>query len=213
MPTIEPSIEFIPMCWGWEPGSVVALAPLRAQHPPVLFGFNEPDHTDQSNLAVDTALDAWPALEGIAEELVGPSCAQPAQSWMRQFMDGAERRHLRVDSVGFHHYGPPSPENFIELLERVRSLYARPIWVTEFAAADWKISSHHPNPYTTRQVVHFMESVCRYMENTSWVRGYAWYPWGKAIPSDPLSASAFFLPDGRLTEVGQAYTAIHSGVA
>lgn len=208
VPSGDASIRFIPMCWGWGPHSADTLPALRDQHPAVLFGFNEPDHRDQSNLTVQAALQAWPQLEGIASELVSPSCAQPAEQWMQDFMRGAESRRLRIDAVGFHHYGPPDPDDFIGLLEKVHALYDRPVWVTEFAAADWHAGPGSPNPYTPKQVIDFMQKVCAYMEAAPWVRGYAWYPWGKPERTDPLSASALFGPDGRLTEPGQAYDSL-----
>jgi O-glycosyl hydrolase len=172
----------------------------------LLFGFNEPDHVDQSNLTVDAALEAWPNLQGIATELVSPSCAQPQDVWMQNFMAAADKSTLQVDSVGFHHYGSPDPQDFIGLLERVHGIYGRPIWVTEFAAADWQAKEGGPtNRYTEQQMIDFMQAVCKFMEETSWIRGYAWYPWGKPGAGGPLSASSFFDAEGKLTNVGQAY--------
>jgi hypothetical protein len=209
IPAANPQITFYPMCWGWSPKSPAALGNLRAERPPLLFGFNEPDHTDQSNLTVEAALAAWPQLEDISIELVSPSCAQPHQTWMQTFMAQAEQRKLRVDSIGFHHYGPPEPEDFIGLLERVHTMYGRPIWVTEFAAADWRAKTGGPkNRYTSDQVVRFIQTVCPYMESQPWVRGYAWYPWGDQTNDQALIPCEFFGPDGALTPPGQAYAAV-----
>ena len=209
VPLHDASMRFVPMCWGWNPRSLSSIPKLRSQNPSLLFGFNEPDHVDQSNLTVDAALEAWPNLQGIATELVSPSCAQPQDPWMQNFMAGAEKRKLQVDSVGFHHYGSPEPDDFIGLLKKVHGMYGRPIWVTEFAAADWQAKEGGPNNrYTQQQMIDFMQAVCKFMEDTSWVRGYAWYPWGKPDAGGPLSASAFFNADGGLTRVGQAYAAL-----
>lgn len=209
IPAHDTTMRFVPMCWGWNAKSSASIAKIRPQHPPLLFGFNEPDHTDQSNLTVEAALDAWPNLEGIAAELVSPSCAQPQSEWMQNFMAAAEKGKLQIDSIGFHHYGSPEPEDFIGLLERVHEMYGRPVWVTEFAAADWQAKEGGPaNRYTDDQMIHFMQSVCKYMEETAWVRGYAWYPWGKPGAGGPLSVSAFFKEDGSLTAVGQAYAQV-----
>jgi hypothetical protein len=209
VPLTNPGMIFYPMCWGWNPKSSFALEALHLQHPALLFGFNEPDHTDQSNLTVETALNAWPRLQDISTELVSPSCAQPQEAWMQAFMAGAERRNLRVDSIGFHHYGPPEPEDFIGLLEHVHQMYGRPIWVTEFGAADWQAKPGGPqNRYRSEQVIRFIQAVCPFMESKSWVRGYAWYPWGGPNNEDPLFPSEFFTADGSLTPVGQAYAAI-----
>lgn len=208
VPAEDPSIRFVPMCWGWNQHFEQGLNALRPMHPPLLFGFNEPDHTDQSNLSVEAALAAWPRLQGVATELVGPSCAQPQGPWMQQFMTAADKQNLQVDSVGFHHYGSPDPHDFIGLLVRVHQMYGRPIWVTEFAPADWQAKPGGPkNRYTEKQVIEFIRVTCAYMEETPWVKGYAWYPWGKAGQGGPLSTSAFFDTAGSLTEAGQAYAA------
>ncbi len=209
VPLHDSSIRFVPMCWGWNPRSLSSLTKLRSQKPALLFGFNEPDHTDQSNLTPDAALEAWPNLQGIATELVSPSCAQPQSEWMQSFMATAEKNKLQVDSIGFHHYGSPQPEDFIGLLSKVHQMYGRPIWVTEFAAADWQAKEGGPsNRYTEQQMIDFMQAVCKFMEETSWVRGYAWYPWGKPGAGGPLSVSSFFDADDKLTMVGQAYAAL-----
>jgi hypothetical protein len=209
VPLHDASIRFVPMCWGWNPRSLSSIAQLRSQKPSLLFGFNEPDHTDQSNLTVDAALEAWPNLQGIATELVSPSCAQPQSEWMQTFLASTEKSKLQVDSIGFHHYGSPEPEDFIGLLDKVHDMYGRPIWVTEFAAADWQAKEGGPsNRYTEQQMIDFMQAVCKFMEATSWVRGYAWYPWGTPGAGGPLSVSSFFDTDGKLTMVGQAYAAL-----
>ena len=209
VPLHDASIRFVPMCWGWNPRSPSSIAKLRSQKPSLLFGFNEPDHIDQSNLTVEAALEAWPNLQGIATELVSPSCAQPQSEWMQTFMATAEKSKLQVDSIGFHHYGSPEPEDFIGLLDKVHDMYGRPIWVTEFAAADWQAKEGGPNNrYTEQQMIDFMQAVCKFMEATSWGRGYAWYPWGKPGAGGPLSVSSFFDVDGQLTTVGQAYAAV-----
>lgn len=208
-PVHDPAARFVPMCWGWNGKSSASLASLKEQHPSLLFGFNEPDHTDQSNLTVQAALDAWPTLEGVAAELVSPSCAQPHGEWMQQFMAAAEKNKLQIDSIGFHHYGSTDPEDFTGLLQRVHAMYGRPVWVTEFAAADWQAKEGGPaNRYTERQMIDFMQAVCAYMEETPWVRGYAWFPWGKPGVDGPLSVSSFFQEDGSLTAVGQAYATV-----
>lgn len=209
LPATDASIRFVPMLWGWNSKSEKALDSLRAEHPPILFGFNEPDHTDQANLTVDAALAAWPKVQGIAADLVSPSCAQPQQEWMQRFFEKAEKQNLSFDSVGFHHYGPPEPDDFIGLLEKVHNMYKLPIWVTEFAAADWQAKIGGPaNRYSEKQTIRFIQTVCPFMERTPWIRGYAWYPWGDSWEGGPLSTSAFFRKDSTLTESGEAYAAV-----
>jgi len=208
LPHDDPSIRFVPMVWGLKHDVAAALRGLDGKRPEVLLGFNEPDHRDQSNLTVEQALAVWPQLAGVAKDLVAPSCAQPDGKWMQSFVKGAEAQKLHFDSVGFHHYGSPNADAFVHRLERVHKMYGRPIWVTEFGVTDWKARHGTLNRFKERDAIRFIEAVCPFMERTPWVRGYAWFPWGKPGAGGPMSVSAFFLPDGRLSAVGQAYASV-----
>ena len=205
MPTSDPSMHFMPMIWGWYPEKTPAiLEGLRAQHPSILLGFNEPDHRDQSNIPVNVALDAWPQLEGIATELVSPAAANPLGPWMQQFMEGVEKRKLHVDSIGVHGYPGPSSMHFLDTLHRVHDLYRRPIWVTEFAVADWQAKQGVANRYSVSQTAEFMEEVCTEMDKIPWIKGYAWFPFAEKS-SNALQTSTLFDADGNLNNLGKIY--------
>jgi hypothetical protein len=93
-------------------------------------------------------------------------------------------------------------------------MYNRPVWVTEFAVADWQAKSGQvPNRYSVEQVTAFMKATCAYMDKTPWVRGYAWFPRGgqfgvKAHLNGPLATSVLFEQDGTLNGLGKTYAAI-----
>lgn len=205
MPATDPSMHFVPMIWGWYPAKTPSvLEDLRAQQPSVLLGFNEPDHHDQSNIPVDTALEAWPLFDGIASELVGPAAANPLGPWMQEFMSGVEKRRLRVDSVAVHTYPGPSAAGFLNMLHRVHDLYRRPVWVTEFAVADWQAKHGAANRYSVSQTSEFMEEVCTEMDKIPWIKGYAWFPFaGKS--SNALQTSTLFDAEGNLNYLGKVY--------
>jgi hypothetical protein len=235
LPPSDATIQFHPMCWGWRPSTNVpnpalelnrhawgvpvhadnssptALAALRAQKPKVLFGFNEPDVHRQSNIKAEDAALAWSSFQGLAEDLVSPSCGDAEAKWMEIFMGEVERHKLQLDSVGFHHYGPPEPDEFIRHLDHVHALFGRPVWVTEFAVADWEAKSG-PNRYNADQVAVFMKSVCAYMNKTHWVKGYAWFPrggrFGATGINGALAPSILFKEDGTLTGLGQVYATV-----
>lgn len=208
MPSAHPGMRFLPMVWGWYPKKTPAvLAALRAQHPSILLGFNEPDHPDQSNIPVEVALDAWPQFEGIAAELVSPAAANALGPWMQKFMQGAEKRKLRIDSVAVHHYPGPSPEGFLNWLHKAHNLYQRPLWVTEFAVADWQAKHGIANRFTVEQTAHFMKVVCTEMDKLPWIKGYAWFPFaGKS--SNALQTSVLFDAKGNLTDPGKLYASL-----
>jgi len=62
--------------------------------------------------------------------------------------EGAEARALRVDFICVHWYGGPSVPALLRYLEKVHDLYNRPIWITEFAVADWQAKSHERNRHS-----------------------------------------------------------------
>lgn len=134
------TVEFVPMIWGM--ADLGAAIPLDAT---ALLGFNEPDGpelTHQAAMTVTQALDAWPQLEAYGLPLGSPA-PTPAQTfgtgtWLKQFMDGAATRGLRVDFMAVHYYSTnPSVEVFKQWIDDVYAAYQRPIWVTEWALIDW----------------------------------------------------------------------------
>jgi len=73
--------------------------------------------------------------------LGSPAAVHADGDWMEAFMAGAEKKGYRVDFITIHWYGGADLEGFLGYLARVHALYHRPLWVTEFAPADW--SGHH----------------------------------------------------------------------
>lgn len=233
MPALHPEIQFHPMCWGWRPATALAaeaagqpnrparsddstaqgLEALRASKPQVLFGFNEPDQPEQSHLSPETAIDAWPAFQGVAQELVSPSCAHPQSPWMETFVAAVERRHLQLDSLGYHTYPTDSVDAFATHLDAFHRKFGRPVWVTEFAVADWAARDGRTvNRYSVERVAAFMRGACKFLEETPWIRGYAWFPRGGRFATrdlkGPLASSVLFNEDGTLNELGKLYDSI-----
>ena len=238
MPSLNPGIQFHPMCWGWKPArqekhplaqatesqnkrqkqdasdnsSPEGLVRLRTLAPKVLFGFNEPDKVKQANLTVEQAVSAWPSFQGIAHELVSPSCAQPGHEWMEKFVSQVQKQKLQLDALGYHSYGSDSVESFMEGLEAFHAKYQLPVWVTEFAVADWRARDGRTvNRYSVDQVAEFMKKACAYMEKTPWVHGYAWFPTGGQFAGPgrgPLVSSMLYHEDGSLNELGKLYHSI-----
>ncbi len=208
MPTTSPSIQYFPMVWGWYPKtSPQLLQTLSTEHLSILLGFNEPDNVKQSNIPVETAIAAWPQLQGIARELVSPAAAHPLGPWMQTFMNAVEQQNLQVDAVAVHSYGGIDTEAFLTMLNNVHDLYQRPIYVTEFAVADYQAVNGKPNQYSVEQVAEFMGTVCQAMDNLSWVKGYAWFP--TASPnSNALATSVLFNSDGTLNDLGKLYAVL-----
>lgn len=202
---VPQNVEFVPMFWGR--GSVTQENIDRIKQLAVegkvkyVLGFNEPDGAAQANMTVDEAIALWPMLEEIGLPLVSPATVNPNNAWMQEFMRRADEEGLRVDYVAIHHYGGPSVTAFIDKLRETYQAYKRPIWVTEFAVADWNATTPANNRYSEAQVLDFMDAALKAMDEISWVHRYAWFDGRQA----PLRPSALYDEDGNITPVGQLY--------
>ena len=204
MPTVAHPEKFFPMVWGWYKNTPYLLQTLASENLPILLGFNEPDNKSQSNIPVQKAIAAWSNFQGVAREIVSPAPANPLGPWMQTFMNAVEQQNLQVDAVAVHSYGGINATAFLNMLNKVHDLYNRPIYVTEFAVADWNAVNGKPNRYTVAEVADFMKSVCPEMNRLPWIKGYAWFPWG-SNNSNALNSSRLFDSAGNITDLGRLY--------
>ncbi|MCB1209398.1 MAG: hypothetical protein KDK97_08735 [Verrucomicrobiales bacterium] len=200
-------IEFVPMVFGKPneigPSVAYVLEAKESERFKYLLGYNEPDKTDQANMTVEAALEAWPKLMSTGLPLISPAAANPDGEWMEAFMAGVKERGYRVDFIAIHSYGGPNPIAFLANLERIHRKFDLPLWITEFAVADWQANSIAENKHTTKSVKEFMKAVLPKLDRLKYVHRYAWF---SASPSDPhLGSSALFNDDGSLTELGEVY--------
>lgn len=218
-------IAFMPMVWGaW--GAKQLQASLDAQvvpginagNVPCVLGFNEPDKAEQANMRFEEALKYWPMLEALNVPLCSPACANPLSdvddstqgvrgTWMRDFMKVADQRGYRMDYIGVHWYGSPSPTAFKRRMIEVYKAYGeRPLLITEFAVADWSAKSPNENSLKREDVLAFMKDVLPWMEKQNWIAGYAWFSFEIDDPNG--SASALFDKAGKLTATGRFYRSV-----
>lgn len=206
---IPENVEFVPMFWG--KGSITEENLTRVQQlidegkVKYVLGFNEPDNGNQANMTVDEAIALWPKLESLGVPLISPATVGVDNTWMKKFMQKADEQGLRVDYVAMHSYGGASALNFINKLKQAHELYKRPIWVTEFAVADWNATTPEDNKYSEAQVIEFMQDVTSAMNNLDWVARYAWFDGRNA----PLASSSLFDDEFNITTLGQVYASIN----
>lgn len=203
---IPDNVEFVPMFWG--AGSVTQINIDRMiqfkneDKIKYILGFNEPDGAEQANMTVDQAIALWPSLEQIGLPLVSPATVNPNNAWMQEFMQRADELNLRVDYVAVHHYGGDNVLAFVNKLKQTYEAYGRPIWVTEFAVADWNAASPEANRYSEEQVAAFMEEALVALDAIDWVFRYSWFD-GR---NTPLFTSALFNEENTtLTSAGHVY--------
>ena len=210
--TPEPSFspqncEFVSMFWGQSnvtAGNIAAVAALKASgQVKYVLGFNEPNNAGQSNMTVSQALALWPQLESIGLPLGSPATDWPTVQWFTDFMDSVSAEKLRVDFIPVHMYVGLDDVGFIQTLETLHAQYNLPIWITEFATADWNATTMANNQYTPDQVLAFMQRLLPKLDSLSYVQRYSWFS------GDPSSAalwpSALIDASGNLTALGTWY--------
>ena len=193
----DPSLPFTPMKWG--KGTVLHMTPEMNE----LLGFNEPDGDAQSNLTPQQALSMWGELTASGKRIGSPAtAASPTKpnSWLSQF----QALGGQFDFVCLHWYAPPNAASFLKWIDDVYAQYQKPIWVTEFAVADWFGKS--PGGYPVDDVKAFMDLACRGMEARPFVERYTWKT--RDVSDTKMGTSALFTADGTLTELGQLYKSI-----
>jgi hypothetical protein len=203
--------EFVPMIWGGG-RTQDEIALVRAQgRVPVLLAINEPDKTDQANMSVEEVLRLWPQIEPLAERLSSPASAGALGPWFEKFHRQAQRKGLRYDFLAVHLYTPPDPEKFLAKIDAIYEKYRMPIWITEFAVADWNAASKNcrgacPSAYSEKEVLAFMRAVLPELEKRPFVERYAWFGAGRhALSHEQVRTSRLFEKDGRLTPLGCYY--------
>lgn len=199
---------FVPMMFANNQWASAALKELRVAKSKAdtnpLLGYNEPDGKEQANMSVEAALAFWPQLEKTNRRLGSPATVHPDNEWMKGFMKGADDKGYRVDFICVHWYGQNDSAKFIERLEAIHQLYDKPIWITEFAIADWSAKSSKDIEHSPEDVLNFMKKVLPKLEQLDFVERYAWF---HAAPNHPkLGSSALFDDNGELTELGEFYS-------
>jgi hypothetical protein len=175
--------------------------------PPILLGFNEPDF-DVTNMTVDQAIAIWPQLQQRGQRIGSPAVSNFESSWLPAFMAQVREKHLRVDFIAIHYYGPADAQGFLEGVDRIHEQYGLPIWITEFAVKEKIKYANHPH-YTPDDVLRFLQIVLPGLESRPYVERFAWWGLGVANP-EALKSSRFFEDDGSLTEVGRYYASIEA---
>ncbi|HVU93630.1 MAG TPA: glycosyl hydrolase [Puia sp.] len=200
--------EFVSMFWG--PGNMTdanisATRQSKAQGTVKnIIAFNEPDRQDQSNMTVSQALAYWPKLEGLGLPLGSPATSWPTLQWFYDFMDSAIAEKRRVDFICVHMYVGTDDNAFVQTLQTVYDKYHLPIWITEFATADWNATSASANQYSPADVLGFMQRLLPRLDALPYVQRYSWF---SGSPTDPtLWSSALIGADGKLTTLGQWYS-------
>lgn len=198
--------HFQPMLWNNRIDRVADMLLRRAEWavsdvPKYLMGFNEPNHSTQANMSVQTALDEWSRMEQVNLPLLGPQHDWAWGSWYTSFFDQADAKGFRIDEGGGHIYPSSSSVNYDSFSSGVTDGYnaqnGRVQWVTEWNWVNWGGAA----TWTSAELYSVVaETLWRY-ENNPWVKRHEFFAfspyWVNGAPG-ALEKDGNILPLGRL---------------
>lgn len=209
-PAARPAAEFVPMIWGRESLRQNAvdevLSELSLTNARELLGFNEPDHEGQADMSVENAIKYWPQLEASGLRLGSPAPVQALGDWLKGFMDEAASKDLRIDFITMHSYTPPNADSLLETVQELHDLYEKPIWLTEYAVADWEATKSSPSRFKESEILDFMRDTAAGLREMPFVERFAWKTRAHGDPI--MGASALFQEDGSLSPTGELYRSL-----
>ena len=167
--------EFVPELWGASSGTSKMYALTDVCQ---LMGFNEPDHSEQSNVSVEKAIELWPKLMQTGMRLGSPATTD--FNWLYNFMNECRKRNYRVDYVVVHAYwGGLSGLEWYNKLKDVYDHTHRPIWIKEWNnGANWTKESW-PSGTAEQQAKQLrdLKEILTVMDTCSFVERYSIYNW------------------------------------
>ena len=206
--TAMKEIEFVPMIWDEKHVNPKDLAAAKTSGK-ALLTFNEPDAKNQANMTVEEALSLWPQLEATGMRLGSPAPTRDqalAGGWLHRFMQGIKAKGYRVDFVCVHHYSAnyeipqAAAAELRDYLRRVHELYGKPVWLTEFALANWETAA------TGKQQAAYIKEAVPMLEKLPFVERYAWFALQRFTGDDDALVNSHLTDDtSRLNPTGIAY--------
>lgn len=208
---------FVPMLWGGERIDSDLRTLMSFGRIPILLTFNEPDKGDQANMSPQYAASVWGDVDRLADRISSPATAEVGGKWLDRFNNEIHSRGFKYAFLAVHLYGPPDADRFLQRLDALYLKYKTPIWITEFAVADWGASKRNCfsvdckiNRYSDEQVLRFMMKVLPELEVRPFVLRYAWFGAGRSVAArEELRTSRLFESDGRLSTLGCFYSNFH----
>jgi len=175
---------------------------------PQLLAFNEPNLAKGDDMTVEAVIQRWPEIAELADQLGSPAPSGVLGPWFDAFFRQLEARGMKLDFMAVHLYSPPDPENFLKKIDAVYEKYRLPIWITEFAVADWDaLKKPKKNRFSEDDVLAFMKAVLPELEKRSYVVRYAWFGAGDYVYThEEVRTSRLFEKDGSLTPLGHYYS-------
>lgn len=183
--------DFVPMRHGkWWPDYAEINAKTAVNH---VLGFNEPDHTDQSDMTIQEMVNQWPQLLASGLRVGAPSYAN-FDGGTENFLKECEHRNLRVDFVPVHsYYGNQEKAWWVNYVNRLFDVGRRPVWITEWNnGANWTGESGN-DAEQAKDVAYIQDS----FEEAPFLERYSIFNW--------VETWREVIRDGALTQAGVVY--------
>ncbi|MGF6230897.1 hypothetical protein QFZ27_004852 [Inquilinus ginsengisoli] len=198
------SAQFVPMIWSDGAMADRQVAQLGGDAKLcALLAFNEPDGKRQADMSVDQAVDAWDKIRPLARRIGSPAAVNALGPWFEGFSARMAEQGKDYDFVAVHWYGAPSAKSFLRKIDDIHEAYGKPIWITEFAVADWAARDGRKNRYGTEATERFMTTVLPELERRPYVERYAWM--GAGAYREATVTSRLVDDTGALTALGRIY--------
>jgi hypothetical protein len=174
---------------------------------PVLLALNEPNVAKGDNMSVEEVVQRWPEISDLAEQIGSPAPSGALGPWFDQFYVYVGKYGLRLDFMALHLYSAPDAASFLSKIDAVYDRYRLPIWITEFAVADWDaLKKPNKNRYSESEVLAFMRAVLPELEKRPYIIRYAWFGASDyCLHHEEVRTSRLFESDGSLTPLGRFY--------
>ena len=99
--------------------------------------------------------------------------------------------------MALHWYGGVTASTFLAHVDAVWLKYGKPIWITEFASADWSSTT---GGYDVTKVKAFIKAACAGLDQRSYVERYTWK--SRPTSDQQMGTSGLWNDDSTLTELG-----------
>jgi len=157
------------MIWGYHednPWHDDESDPVAAKYP-IILGFNEPNHKDQSDLSPEVAAAAWIEIQEMYPDrlLVSPAPAGGNTNWFDPFFQACEELGCRIDYLATHDY-EGNAKHVMNRLEMLYNRYGKKIWLTEFAKCCTR---------SLQEVEDFAREIIPRLEEADFVFRYSWF--------------------------------------
>ncbi|MCR5703905.1 MAG: glycoside hydrolase family protein [Eubacterium sp.] len=208
-------LEFVPMIYGEGGLKTETFNRIKNNGYKYLLGFNEPDLQWESNIRSNIAVSRWKNyfVPNKGNLRLGSPAISTASNvldstWWSEYWKGlsvSDKSNTTFIAIHkyYENYSNKSSREFLMMIDETYSKYKKPIWITEFAL--WL--KNDANQKERAKAEEFLKTVCKGLNERSYVERYAWF-----VPNlhgtEGSSSALYDYSTGTLTNIGKIYAQI-----